>query len=257
MKAARVTEVVRESERVYTVRFGLEGSALPGQFAMLWAPGGEEMPMGLSYTDWGSKGATFKVVGEGTAALSKLKPGAWLGVKGPLGRGYSIKGADIIAIAGGTGIASLAPAIELAVSEGKRVTVVLGAKAEGEMFFDKRLKRLSVNLQLATDDGSMGKKGLATDIAQRLVEKGAFDQLLACGPEPMLARAARMAEEFGIESQCSVERYMKCGLGLCGACALGGARVCVDGPVFAGKALLAIPDFGKRKLAPSGKVVPL
>ena len=256
MKAARLTEVLRESERVWTVRFDLEGSALPGQFAMLWAPGGEEIPMGLSYTDWGSKGATFKVVGDGTRALSKLKPGACLGVKGPLGRGYAIKGADIIAIAGGTGIASLAPAIELAVGEGKRVTVVLGAKTGSEMFFEKRLKRLSVDLQLATDDGSIGKKGVATDLAHKLVANGAFDQILACGPEPMLAKAARMAEEFGIESQCSVERYMKCGLGLCGACALGGARVCVEGPVFTGKALLAIPDFGKRKLAPSGKVIP-
>ncbi|MBI5001714.1 MAG: dihydroorotate dehydrogenase electron transfer subunit [Euryarchaeota archaeon] len=255
MKAARVTDVLQESEHVWTVRFDLEGSALPGQFAMLWVPGGEEMPMGLSYIDWGSKGATFKVVGDGTMALSKLKPGACLGTKGPLGRGYAIKGADIIAIAGGTGIASLAPAIELAVSGGKRVTVVLGAKSAGEMLFEKRLKRLSVNLQLATDDGSLGKKGFATDIAQRLVEKGGYDQMLACGPEPMLARAARMAEEFGIESQCSVERHMKCGLGLCGACALGGARVCVEGPVFVGKALLSMPDFGKRRLAPSGKVI--
>jgi dihydroorotate dehydrogenase electron transfer subunit len=84
---------------------------------------------------------------------------------------------------------------------------------------------------VATDDGSLGQQGLATDAAERLLEQADYQALYACGPEPMLEAVASLAESHHLPAQLSYERYMRCGLGVCGSCTKEGWLVCRDGPV--------------------------
>lgn len=257
MRMVRVREVVRETSLVMSLYLDMDGGVEPGQFVTLWVPRGEEVPMSLSYISPKVKGVTVRVVGNGTRALAAQRTGAWLGVKGPSGHGYVLKGDRVLGVAGGTGIASLAPALEMAVKQGREAFLVLGAKDANEIFFDARMIRKRVNVSVITEDGSMGVQGLATDLLPPMLGSGKIDLVLACGPEPMLYKVARMCEEVGVESQCSLERYMKCGVGLCGSCALGRYRVCSDGPVFSGASLLRLPEFGCAKRSPAGALIPL
>ncbi|MEW5816441.1 MAG: hypothetical protein AB1798_13730 [Spirochaetota bacterium] len=99
MRMVRVRRVGRETQRVTSLYFDMEGAAAPGQFVTLWVPGYEEMPMSLSYISERTKGVSVRVVGDGTRALAALKPGAWVGVKGPLGSGYVLQGERVLGVA--------------------------------------------------------------------------------------------------------------------------------------------------------------
>ena len=94
-----------------------------------------------------------------------------------------------------------------------------------------------------------------TIVAEDLIDAHKPEMILACGPEPMMAASVFIAEQYGLPIQCSLERYMKCGFGICGSCQCGKYTVCKDGPVFWGKDLDNIEDFGKFKRDASGKPV--
>lgn len=245
-RVARVLKKVRENENVYTLLFSDILNVRPGQFAMIWIPGKDELPMSFSYTGE-IKGFTFKVVGEGTRALSMLNEGDRIFYRGPYGKYYTEEGKRAIFVAGGTGIASIAPFIEYSKFEEK--ITVLGAKTKGELFFIDRLKKHSDSILIFTEDGSMGNKGLATDG----LDYYEFDTIYACGPEKMIR--AIVDSKKGMNMQASLERYMKCGIGVCDSCSINGFRVCVDGPVFRIDELLKMEDLGKNYRSPSGKKI--
>jgi dihydroorotate dehydrogenase electron transfer subunit len=100
-------------------------------------------------------------------------------------------------------------------------------------------------------------KGLATDLAAEMLRGGSFDSICACGPERMIVGALDLAKKHGLPLQASLERYMKCGIGVCDSCAIDGRHVCVDGPVFSGDVLASLSDLGRTRLNPSGRRVPL
>ncbi len=222
-----VTRAIRESSGAATLRFrpAVPG-ALPGHFVMVWVPGVDDVPMSL--TDPGS--ITVKAVGEATRALCRLRPGAKIGIRGPLGHPFELRGRRIALVAGGIGTPPLAFLASEARRRGVRVESFVGARSrEGLTLL--RLFRRAGPVRVATDDGSAGHRGPVTD----LVEPGRYDQVCACGPEPMLATLLRSAgPRLAGRLQLSVERTMKCGIGLCGSCDLAGRRVCVEGPVFRG-----------------------
>jgi dihydroorotate dehydrogenase electron transfer subunit len=149
----------------------------------------------------------------------------------------------------------LAPAIEAIQQKGGHSTVVIGAKTKAELFFESRLVRAGARVLATTDDGSYGRKGLATDHAAELLASSSFDAVYTCGPEPMMKTLLSASDPLPF--QAALERYMKCAIGLCGQCCVGdGLRVCADGPVFDRPVLTSLRDFGRFKRDAAGRRVP-
>jgi len=230
--------------------------ATPGQFVMVWVPGVDEFPMSVSYA--GDRcGITYQIIGEGTKALAQKKPGDKIGMRGPYGKGFSLVGKKLLFVGGGAGMAPLAPLVELASAKGATVDIVVGARTREELLFESRSAVAGARMHVSTDDGSIGFKGLATELTQIVVGKHNFDCMYACGPEKMLVKLLTIATEKGIPMQVSLERVMKCGIGICDSCAIDGMHVCRDGPVFSEKDLRRFEELGKSKLDAAGRKIPV
>ena len=260
MRSVEISRVVREAPDMVTLYFeDAECSkASPGQYAMIWIPGGEEIPMSLSTINPGGESSlSVREVGEATKALCNMKAGSRIGVRGPFGKGYTPEGDAPLLVAGGAGVASLAPLAETFIEKGVKPTFILGARTESDLPFRGRLEKLlGDRLVLATDDGSCGYSGFSSQCADKMMEEGTFDAVFTCGPELMMVAVFDEAESRGIPVQASLERYIKCAHGLCGSCAIGPYRVCMDGPVFDSEKLREVrEDFGSHKMDPTGKIV--
>jgi len=246
-----ITKSRAEAKDIKTIFFESQKKISPGQFFMIWIPGIDEIPMSVSYIERKINGITFRKVGEATDALFKLKKGDKIGVRGPFGNGFKINGKSILFLGGGTGIGMLAPAVEEAVRKNISSTVILGVKNKNELFFENRFKKCGAQVYVSTDDGSKDYKGFASDLAKEILSKNKFTSILTCGPEVMMKKLLDISKD--IPFQASLERYMKCGIGICGQCCIGeGLRVCKDGPVFDRKTLRNAEDFGVYKRDAAG-----
>lgn len=242
--------IVNETPTVTTLRFKYDRKTKPGQFYMVWIPGIDEIPMSASFTGK-LKGITVRAIGEATKALTSLKIGDKIGIRGPYGNGYKVPEGKTLFVSGGTGTASIAPLVE---KIGKNATVIVGARTKDELLFIKRMKK-AARVIVCTDDGSCGAKGFASDIAGDVLREKKFDEIVTCGPEAMVFKVFQLMQAHKIPIQASLERYMKCGIGICGSCCLDGYRVCEDGPVFTGAELCRINEFGHFKRDPCGRKV--
>ena len=252
LRMLRVAEHRNETPWTKTMRFKDTVDARPGQFVMVWVPGVDEFPMSISYM--GDRfGITYQIVGDGTKALSKAAEGDIIGIRGPFGRGFSITGKRILVVAGGAGIAPTAPLVEAATKKGVAVRLVLGAKSSAELVFENRCAAAGAEVHVSTDDGSKGQKGFATGLASSLIEKERYDSVYACGPERMITAMTDICRKKGLPMQASVERIMKCGIGVCDSCALDGKHVCTDGPVFDLEELEKFSELGKTRLDRTGR----
>jgi dihydroorotate dehydrogenase electron transfer subunit len=262
----RIERITEENKDTKTIIFPFDRESKPGQFFMILIPGVDEIPMSISYKSEEYHGITFKKVGEATSELFNKKANEIIGVRGPLGNGFSLKGKRILFVGGGTGISAIAPAVEEAEKEGKQVLTIIGAKTKGELFFVERLngvervkevgrlmKDETKKTYISTDDGSAGYRGLASDLAREILDKNDFDLVITCGPEQMMKRIVEICNRKDIEVQASLERYMKCGMGICGHCVICKLRVCRDGPVFDGNILSKCKEFGLFKRGASGR----
>ncbi|KXA90737.1 hypothetical protein AKJ57_03910 [candidate division MSBL1 archaeon SCGC-AAA259A05] len=231
-------EVVEEAPEVKSFLVNCQEIASasdPGQFLMLWVIGVDEIPMSVSGAGKdGTVRLTVEKVGDATTRLHDLEKGDLIGVRGPYGNGFDISENKFLMVCGGCGTAPLAFAAGRAAEQGKEVTVVLAAESSEKLLFRRQLEGLDVDLLIGTEDGSAGVKGLATDVLEKEIHDWDFDSCLVCGPERMMAATAEFVEKKGIPIQLSLNRYMKCGIGLCGQCSMdpSGLRVCRDGPVF-------------------------
>ncbi|MGA7924154.1 MAG: dihydroorotate dehydrogenase electron transfer subunit [Thermoplasmata archaeon] len=250
-----IRERIVETPSTVTLRFDYEPAAEPGQFVMVWIPGDDEIPMSLSYVGR-SKGVTIKVMGPTSRNIQTLPVGERMGIRGPYGNHFDLSPRRILVVAGGSGAAVLAPAAQAARDAGSRLTVALGATTATELLFAERFRTMGARVVTATDDGSHGVHGFVTIPTEALLTVDTFDAVWTCGPEIMMRKVVTLAAQRGVPTYCSVERHMKCALGLCDACAIGPLHVCVDGPVFAAERLVGLPEFGTRKRDPSGRRVP-
>ncbi|MGQ0797760.1 MAG: dihydroorotate dehydrogenase electron transfer subunit [Methanobacteriota archaeon] len=248
-------DVVRENHHTMTFRFRADLGGDPGQFVMVWIPRCDELPMALSYLG-AVKGITVRDYGDATHALMSYAPGQRIGVRGPYGNTFHLEGEKVLAVAGGVGMASLIAAIEGFAQQGAQVTTALGARSAEELLFADRAAAAG-ETHLATDDGSRGFQGLVPVLAERLMEKYAFDQVITCGQERMMQLVLDAAIRRNLPVQASLERYMKCGIGICDACAFDDRLVCVDGPVFRGEELAASEDFGTFRRDKTGRRIPV
>ena len=178
----------------------------------------------------------FEVRGEGTRWLAGRELGDSLDVLGLAGNGFDLKPeVRYLLVGGGIGIP---PMLGCAQYTGGRATAILGGRSRDKIILEDFFREDCAKVLCATDDGSLGHHGFVDALVRReLSEDRGYDGVLACGPKPMLRNVARVAEEFGIPCQVSMEERMGCGVGACLVCACDmadGSRkhVCKDGPVF-------------------------
>jgi len=231
----KVTENRGEGGRNRTLFLDRRFEVQPGQFVMAWVPGESEKPFSLSYEN----GITAKDLGWYSAKLLDLKPGDSIWLRGPYGTSFPVR-AGAVLLGGGVGIAAL---LILAKRTADPVILLGGRTAEEIIFLEEFEKTGKVHV--ATEDGSLGAKGLITDL---LPQEGRY--YCVCGPDKMMAALKPLLPPE--KSFFSLERYMKCAIGLCGQCTCNGYRVCTDGPVFDGVTAQEMTDIGHRKRKKSG-----
>lgn len=255
-QAVKVLEVREESPSVKTFVLDKKMDAKAGQFAMLWLPDAGEKPFSFSKIT-GNIEFTVKRVGRFTERLFLLKAGDYIGLRGPYGGGhFKPAGKRVCVAGGGVGIAPLRPLIDELIKCGKKVTVIEGASSVGELLWVKELQKKKIRLLIATDDGTCGSRGSVCDVLNNLLKDEKVDCIYSCGPEAMMKIIAEIALRKKIPCQLSLERYMKCGTGLCGQCCIdpSGVRVCKDGPVFSA-AELRDSEFGEYKRDAAGSKI--
>jgi len=235
--------------------------ANPGQFAMVWVPGIDEVPMSvLAIHGKSEAGVVIKKGGPVSTALWEKKVGDPFWVRGPYGHPFSVgHHHKLLVVGGGTG---LVPLLSLLVHfRGRDVTLITGARTSSELLFKDWLiadsKEHQFKLIFATDDGTYGEKNQVPKVAEEILGKQRFDAIYTCGPEPMMKKIYDLATKMHCHIQVSLERVFKCGVGICAACVIGPYLVCHDGPVFSEIELSGMPEFGHTRRDLSGKTVPL
>lgn len=252
-QSVKVSKVVHETLRARTVIFEVNKPGLkfkPGQFLMIWIPGIDEIPMSISLWEPPKVGVTVLPVGEASEALSSLHQKDWIGIRGPFGSSFTLDSKNALVVGGGVGMAPLRPLVYSLLSNDVKVTLLIAAQTRHNLMFFAEFSQITNNkltLKTSTDDGSEGVKGLATDIVIEMLKENKYDTLYTCGPELMIHGLYNIAKTSKISFQASLERYMKCGCGICGTCALDptGSLVCVEGPIYTGRHLSGISEFGK------------
>ncbi len=243
----------KELADVVTLDLGVpEGTEpfVPGQFNMLGLPGIGEVPISFSgdAAETGRLVHTIRAVGAVSAALTRVEVGEAVSVRGPFGAGWPMDaaaGKDVMVIAGGLGLAPLRPALYRLMAERERfgtVTLLYGARGPEEILFRHELehwrRRLDMDIEVTVDHAAGDWHG-HVGVVTKLIAHASFDAddtaAFVCGPEIMMRFSMAALGDAGVAATdiyLSMERNMKCGVGLCGHCQFGPVFVCRDGPVF-------------------------
>jgi NAD(P)H-flavin reductase len=264
----RIARRRRETDDTFTVELKASNGSdefrfAPGQFNMLYVWGAGEVAISIS-GDPAAAGSlihTVRSVGAVTQLMQKLNSGDELGVRGPFGSNWPVEqseGGDVVIVAGGLGLAPLRPAIYHVLAHRKRyqrVVLLYGTRAPADILYKRELERwrarFDVQLRVTVDHalgGWMGSVGVVTQLISRAQFDPQSTTAMVCGPEVMMRFTAMELEKCGVPAKnlyISMERNMKCALGLCGHCQYGPTFICKDGPVFSYdrlKPLLAIRE---------------
>ena len=269
VETAGIRRVVKESHDTFSLEMdppgGRESFAFaPGQFNMLYVFGVGEVPISISGDPGRTKVLqhTTRAVGTVTKAMWRLKAGAQIGVRGPFGTSWPVEaaeGKDVVLITGGIGLAPLRPVIFSLLAERQkygRIVLLYGARTPEDILFRKDLERWRGRFDLETYltvDRATGAWRGNVGVVTQLIKRSPFDPLecvaLVCGPEIMMRFTILELERRGVRDEhiyVSMERNMKCGIGLCGHCQLGASFVCKDGPVYPYPAIQDV--FTKREM---------
>jgi dihydroorotate dehydrogenase electron transfer subunit len=260
----RTTQIIRiqtESPTVktFTMTDRLCSKAKPGQFLMLWIPGVDEIPLSILNINNGLVSVSVKAVGDATRHLHMLEAGATVGIRGPFGNNFTESRGRILMVAGGTGTAPLLFLAKQLSSKTERLSFVEGAKTKDELLFVRELGGIcnEKTLITTTEDGTAGLQCLVTQPLASLLDKEKFDMIYTCGPEIMVKKIFELTEKRKLPIEASLERLMRCGIGVCGSCVIGKYRVCRDGPVFNAAQLREVQDeLGISKLGFDGSRIP-
>lgn len=221
----------------------------PGQFDMLWVFGVGEAPISFSSgTEGGPLVHTIRRAGDVTRALCSARAGDVVGVRGPFGRGWPLeraRGRDLLIMAGGIGLAPLRPVLEHVETfreDFRRVTLLYGTRRPEDVLFRSQLEhwraRFDVDVEVtvdAADRAWAGNVGAVTELLPRTLPRPEETEAMICGPEIMMrfgAQALRLRGVAAASIHLSMERSMKCAVGLCGHCKWGEDVLCRDGPVL-------------------------
>uniref|UniRef100_B8HJR2 Oxidoreductase FAD/NAD(P)-binding domain protein n=1 Tax=Cyanothece sp. (strain PCC 7425 / ATCC 29141) TaxID=395961 RepID=B8HJR2_CYAP4 len=250
-KIYRVSKVRKETPDIFTLELAGEPLVFaPGQFNMLYAFGVGESAISISGNPQEPDKLVHSIrsVGTVTHALSRLRPGDALGIRGPFGRAWPLataQGSDVIFIAGGIGLAPLRPAIYQVLADRAKygqVVLLYGTRTPEDIAFQRNLRqwrsRLDTEVWVTVSSAATGWQG-NVGVVTSLIQRASFDPLhtiaLICGPEIMMKFAIQELLKQGVNPAniyITLERNMKCAIGFCGHCQLGPAFICKDGPVF-------------------------
>ena len=250
----RVLRTRRENVATWTLDFEPVGEAIepiqPGQFTMLYSFGAGEVPISTSgdTTKGGPLVHTIRAAGAVTRAICAAKPGDVFGVRGPLGNTWPLeaaRGKDVVILAGGVGLAPLRPVLYYILanrSDYGSVVLLYGGRSPDELLFRAELEkwrsRLDVTVEVTVDTAGhewRGRVGLVTKLIPRAPYDPDETVAMVCGPEIMMWYGAKTLLDSGVQPSrvyLSMERTMRCGIGLCGHCQLGPTLICRDGPVY-------------------------
>jgi NAD(P)H-flavin reductase len=216
--------------------------AQPGQFVILRIDEtGERIPLTIANFDRekGTITTIFMVVGKTTMELSYLKAGGELqDFIGPLGNPAHIENeGTVLLVGGGVGVAPIFPQARAFKEAGNKVISIIGARSANLLLWEDRMREVSDELYITTDDGTKGHHGFVTDIVKKLLEGGTkIDRVVAIGPPVMMRSVAGVTKPFNVKTIVSLNSIMVDGTGMCGACrVLVGNETkfaCVDGPEF-------------------------
>jgi NAD(P)H-flavin reductase/Fe-S-cluster-containing hydrogenase component 2 len=249
---ATVVSVIPETVDATTLRLATDDprilAGLPGQFVMVGVPAFAIPPISISRFHPDGLELTIRAAGAATSFLTKLRTGATLGLRGPLGRGWPVAdaaGRDLVIVAGGIGLAPLRPVIDAVLRDRDRyhdVRIYLGARTPRDRLFVEEIDALAarddVLVRVTVDRAGpewLGRVGIVTQLFKTVRGTGADATAFICGPERMMAATADVLGDLGVPREhtwVTLERHMECGVGLCGHCQLGTRFVCKDGPVF-------------------------
>lgn len=247
---ATISHITQDNYRTKTFTLGAKVEATPGQFIMAWLPRFDEKPFSLVNAD----PVTIMVtaVGPFSRLLHEKQVGDKLWLRGPFGQGYRVPATHkrLALIGGGYGIAPLYWLAQTQYTSTESIDVIIGARTAVDLLYgdrfhslrqagerrqktENREQRAEVNIYYTTEDGSAGVRGQVTDVLQPLLAAGRIDGIYACGPHGMLTALAGLGERYTVPCQLSWEAYMRCAIGICGACEHAGKVLCLDGPVLA------------------------
>ncbi|HET7182218.1 MAG TPA: 4Fe-4S dicluster domain-containing protein [Candidatus Limnocylindrales bacterium] len=246
-----LAEVRPETADTATLRLATDDPALlaarPGQFVMVAVPAFAIPPISISRIRPDGLELTIRAAGPATSFLTRLRPGATLAVRGPLGRPWPIHdavGRDVAIIAGGIGLAPLRGVIDNVLAAPERfrsIRIYLGARTPNDRLFVPEMDALAaagVDIRATVDRAGpswLGRVGVITELFRNARPTGANVTAFICGPERMMTAVADRLADLAVPPEhtwLTLERRMECGVGLCGHCQLGGRFVCKDGPVF-------------------------
>ena len=253
----RIKKIIAENPTTKTFVFDCDFQVQPGQFVNVWIPRLDEKPMSVAYADGKELHLTIANVGPFSNQMHDLEEGEQVGLRGPYGLGFSWKKKQkIVMVGGGFGSAPLSFTAKKAIADGCTIDFIIGARREDLLIYTDKIKKLkNTQLHIATDDGSVGHKGYNVEVLEQLLKKKKFDVIMTCGPEVMMAAVARIATKYKVPAQISLERYMKCGFGLCGQCVVDpiGDTTCTKGPVVSLEYVKKVDEFGKYHRDALGK----
>ena len=235
----RILDIQTDNYRTKTFVLDARLDAYPGQFVMAWLPRFDEKPFSLV----NAHPVTLMItaVGPFSRLMHAKQPGDFVWLRGPFGMGYRVEGAGkrLALVGGGYGVAPLHWLARTQLDVAASLTAVIGARTGDDILYAERFEALAVTTQatplqtlVTTEDGSRGSHGRVTDALAPLLARGEIDAICACGPHAMLAALEKLGHEYGVETQLSWEAYMRCGIGICGACEYAGNVLCMDGPVL-------------------------
>ena len=232
----------------------IANEAQPGQFIMI-RPGNSlhpllRRPISIHYVQNGLVEIFFQQSGIGTAILSQKEQGDFLDIIGPLGKGFrlesSLRGKNVALIGGGRGIAPLYFLAHRLRSLQASPHIFYGGKTRDDIPIEQRFATDNFEILLSTDDGSKGFKGFVTDLFRTSLQEFLPSRIFACGPESMMHKISRIAQERNIHAEFSLESIMGCGFGACWGCVRKiksdskeeWMKICEEGPVFGGDEIL-------------------
>jgi NAD(P)H-flavin reductase len=248
----RVRRYRRETEDTFTLAIDMPAgcSFAPGQFHMLYVFGVGEIPISIGGGSAERREliVTIRAVGSVTTAMSRLRDGSALGLRGPFGSSWPLEaaeGTDVVLVAGGMGLVPLRPVVQQILKHRRRygrVTLLYGARTPRDMLFFKELEkwrgRFDCQVQVTVDQADLswhGHVGVVTTLFNQVELDPSRTIGMICGPEVMMRFTLREFGRRGVPDDrlyLSMERNMQCAVGLCGHCQFGPSFVCMDGPVF-------------------------
>ena len=257
---AEIISVVNETPTTNTLYVKGRLALVPGQFIMLSDLATGEKPYSISYAGSDSFAITVKKVGKFSEAIAALHAGDSLYYRGPYGKGFTFPAKDdlIVIAGGGCGTAPLRNLLHYLLKDGyKNIIFINGARTADELLYHNEFAGTPVQYIAVTDDGSNGMKATALDALLKIAEDKTIAMLYTAGPEMMMKNILTATEHIICKKQFLLERYMKCGVGICGQCTLDplGIRLCVEGPVVNSEILLKTAEFGQYTRNAAGKRV--